>query len=180
MNNAAERLGIEGRTFTLPQLYQQIGQRLELDAQIPDDIPANVTVTMAAEDAVRVRLHDGRAEITLAIHELTQGRKSYRDFKARAFYDPQSHGLVASLSRNDTIQLEGERLNLRAQIMLRGVFSKLFSQNRPLMLIDQKTAADPRLAGLRVSQFLIDDGWLGLAIGPADRITKRPGPRGAN
>ena len=38
----------------------------------------------------------------------------------------------------------------------------------------QLFARDPRLAGLQITQFVIDDGWLGLAVGPRRTTAATP------
>jgi hypothetical protein len=78
--------------------------------------------------------------------------------------------------RDGTVQLWGERFGAQPQIALRGIFSRAFSQDRELNLIDAKTARDPRLAGLEVTQCVVTDGWLGVSIGPrrTPRTARRP------
>ena len=82
-------------------------------------------------------------------------------------YRPQVEGRTAELVRDGGIQLSGTRLNTGAQIALRGVFAKAFPKNTPLKLTPREFAEDPQLADLAVTQFTIDDGWIGLALGPA-------------
>jgi hypothetical protein len=64
------------------------------------------------------------------------------------------------------VQLQSTQSAGRIQIALRGIFVKIFSQNRNLMLFDERLSSDPRLDGLAISQFVITDGWLGIALGP--------------
>jgi hypothetical protein len=46
------------------------------------------------------------------------------------------------------------------------VFVSLFSDSRSFSLVSDKRSQDPRLAGLMITQIILDDGWLGLAVGP--------------
>jgi hypothetical protein len=47
---------------------------------------------------------------------------------------------------------------------LRAVFSKVFSRDDKLELLHSELANDPRLKDVRVTQFAIDHGWIGVAI----------------
>ena len=54
---------------------------------------------------------------------------------------------------------------------LRGIFSKVLSRQRKLNLLPATLADDPRLAGLEVTQLAVEEGWIGLAIGPIRTAT---------
>ena len=164
LNNAIDQIQLDGQTLTLPELYTHLGRRLEIDLPIPDDLPRDTTITFAAQDAVQIACKDGHIRITLAIAEIAQPRRQYRDFKVRAFYQPKVEQMSAELVRAKTIQLDGDDLGFGGQLVLRGVFSKIFSKNRTLPLIAPEVQQDPRLAGLEINQFLIEAGWIGLSI----------------
>jgi hypothetical protein len=166
LNNAADQLGLNGQSFTLPQLHGMLAEKLNLPGATPDDLPEDAQVTFAPQDAVLIRCDDGKIWVTLSIAELSQGRRSFRNFKATAAYHLLSHGLHTELERDGVVQLAGRRLGFGDQIALRGVISKMFSQNRRPQVIPAERAADPRLRGLRVSQLVVIDGWIGLAVAP--------------
>ncbi len=88
-------------------------------------------------------------------------------------YRPKLNLHSAELAREEVVQLTGEHLNTRSQIALRGIFSKAFSNKQPFQVLPEKVARDPRLAGFRFTQFVVEDGWLGLALG-RDRVAARP------
>jgi hypothetical protein len=48
---------------------------------------------------------------------------------------------------------------------LQTIFGKVFPEGGYLSL-GNRYADDPRLAGLMITQLVIDDGWIGLAVGP--------------
>lgn len=171
LNNAADHLGLNGQTFTLPELHRMIADKFGLSMAVPDDLPEDTEVTFADEDAVLIRCDDGKIWVTLSIAELSQGRRTFKNFKATAVYHLVSHGLHTELERDGVVQLAGKRLNLGEQIALRGVISKMFSQNRRPQVIPVERAADSRLNGLRVTQLVVADGWIGLAIAP-DRLVR--------
>jgi hypothetical protein len=103
--------------------------------------------------------------VTLAIAKVQRRRTVFRDFKVHAAYKPQLHGLRAELVRDGVLEIEGPRLRPGNHIALQGIFVKLFAPSRPISLIRSEHGADPRLAGLMVTQCILDDGWLGFALG---------------
>ncbi|MHB1037323.1 MAG: hypothetical protein ACYC35_22595 [Pirellulales bacterium] len=168
LNNVLEQLALDGQTFTLPELYRRLGEKLNRpEITAPDSVPEDVRVTFAAQDAVRVRCDEGRVEVTLSIAELVASSQRWYDFTVRVYYRLESSGLNLELARDETIQLIGKRISMRSQIALRGIFSKTFPKDRRLRLTPEPWTTDARLAGLEVIQLVIEDGWIGVAIGPA-------------
>ena len=110
--------------------------------------------------------------VTLSIAKLRKGRQLWKDFRVRAYYEPQIEGPQLRLVRSGVVQLLGRR---GAQIALRGIFGKVFSKKQPIELTPERLATDPKLADLAVTQLVIDDGWMGLALGPR-RTAQRAGP----
>ena len=72
------------------------------------------------------------------------------------------------------MQLSGSRLTTGSQIALRTVFSRAFSKKTPLVLTPERLATDPNLADVGITQFVIDDGWVAVALG-ARHTALRPG-----
>jgi hypothetical protein len=167
MNNALERLELDGRTFALPELWKHIADRLnqpqtwETD---PDD--DDVTIAFAKQDAVGVRCQDGRVMLSLSIAKLRKPPRSWRDFQVRILYRPEVHGRSAELVRDGRIHVSGKRLRRLSRATLVGVFAKIFREERPVILSPERLLSDPKLADLAVTQFVIVDGWIGVALGP--------------
>jgi len=171
INNLFEQLGLNGQTLTVAELRQRLGARFPgLAASDPDTENDDAEITFADRDALRVQCDDGLMVLNIAIAELDQPPHYYCDFQVRVHYRPEVRGLSVELAREGVIQLIGDRLNPRAQMALRGMFSKTFSKNRTWKLTPEAMLADSRLSGLAISQFAVQDGWMGVAIGP-----KRPG-----
>ena len=167
INNAAEKLNLDGQTFKLPELFKHLAGRLSKpELASPDDLPDDVQVTFAPQDAVHVRFAGGQVEVELAFAELKQNQRRWHDFTVRAFYRAASEGRDARLVRSSVIQLDGESLRGKAQIVLRSIFSKVLSRERQWSIIDPKYTTDPRLADLEIAQLVIEEGWIGLAYAP--------------
>jgi hypothetical protein len=165
INNVLQQLDLDGRTFTLPELHQQIYGKLNRNQALPDDLPEDVTVTFAERDAIRVRCIDDRMELTLCIDELDQGRRYWHDFEIRTNYRLEPRGSQVELVRDGTIELGGETYKGKPEVALRGIFSKILSREKTVRLVPNAIADHPRLKDLSASQAVIDDGWIAIALG---------------
>jgi hypothetical protein len=167
INNCIQRLELDGRTFTLLALSKHIAARLNR-AKLCDLSPdsEDIRITFAAKDAVMVHCRDGQVEVTVSIAELARSPERWKNFQVRAFYRPEVQARSAELKREGVVQLIG-RLNMTGQIALRGVFSRAFSKNAPWQLMPERILKEPKLKDASITQFVIDDGWIGISLGPA-------------
>jgi hypothetical protein len=167
--NLIEQLGFDGQTLTVVQLRERIAARLNRPEMLQNQGDHDdVTICFAKENAVQIRYQDGQVAITLQVawlHE-PQTDERWEDFQVQTFYRPRINGRHAEFAREGVIYLDGDGLSMRSQIALRGIFSKTFSKQRPVVLTPDTMLEDPRIAGLSVSQVVIDDGWLSIAFGP--------------
>jgi hypothetical protein len=167
LNNLLQKLELDGRSATLPELSRYIAGRLNRpQAWAIDPSQSDVSITFAAKNAVVVRLQDGQTVLTLSIARFSKGARAWHDFRVRVCYRPHIEGRSAELVRDGTIQLSGPRLNTGAQIALRGAFSKAFPKNSAWKLTPERFLNDPHLADVAVTQFVVEDGWIGVALGP--------------
>lgn len=167
INNVVEGLGLSNAKLTSGELRERIHDRLQLEpaAKLADEQEA--VFWFAQDDPVRVRFVDGRVQLTLAINEMVVAGRRHRAFKVHTFYRPEAGGLQPALVQDGTPQIEG-RMRTASRLHLHGVLGKVLGENRRLTLA---MAARPELAekldGLATSQFVIEDGWLGWAMGEA-------------
>jgi hypothetical protein len=175
LNNVIHRLELDGQTFSMPELGAHIAQRLHRPPKPVDPDTEDVKITFAKQDPIRVRCLSGRIEITLAVEKLAKESHKWKDFQVRAYYRPEVRGRSVELTREGVVQLMGGRLGTGAQIALRGVFSRVFSQTAPWTITPEQFVANPHLQGLAVTQFVVDDGWIGAAIGPQRATALHPG-----
>ena len=166
LNNFIDRLQLDGGTFTLLELRRRLAEKIrrpEIAAiQTERD---DVRVTFAARDAVQIRLKDGRIELSLSVVKLQKAPRVWRNFQVLVRYRAEVDGRRAQLVRDGIVQLIAP-MNYRSQIALRAIFSKTFPKGRPLSAVPEQWATDARMDGLAITQFAIDDGWVGLALGP--------------
>lgn len=167
MNNLANHLNLQGRRIELRELHKEVTAIFTANPPPPpDDLPEDVFVTFMDSDPVRVDCEDGRVRLTIRIKLLEHGRSKWQNFTVRGYYAPYSDQLEANLARDGVIELIGERLRVGDQIALRGIFSRVLSRNRTLSLMNKQIALAPELRDLQVTQLVIHDGWVGVALGP--------------
>jgi hypothetical protein len=175
LNNFCEQLAWEGKTFSLPQLREDVSQRLNRHWEVePGQEHDEVQITFARQNAVRMRCEDGRIELNLAIAQLKLHQTTWHDFVVRVFYKPNLSVPQGLVERDGPVQLIGDRLGPKAQLALRSIFSKTFSQSKHFNILpDNLAETRPGLANLSVAQFDVDDEWIGLAFGTQASPTRQ-------
>ncbi len=164
INNGIQRLLLNGRTFSLPELSQHVAERLNRPtAWAVNPEQADVKITFADKDAVVVRCQGGQVMVTLSIAQLRKGAERWKNFQVRALYKPEVNGRSAQLVREGVIQLPGQH---GPQLALRGIFSHVFAKNKPWELVPDQILTEPKLSEAAITQFVIDDGWIGISLGP--------------
>ena len=174
MNNLVEQLELDGRKMSLPELSQHVSDKLGLKRTLAcDPSHEDVCITFADRNAVSVHCQDGQVVLHLAVAEVSKAPRVWKDFQVRVFYRAQANGRSAELVRDGVIHLLG-RMSTGNQIAVRGIFAKAFPQNTPVRLTPQRLVDDEKLSDLTISQFVVEDGWIGVAMGPqTDRVAVR-------
>ncbi len=168
LNNALEGLGLEGRRLTLLELHQLLAEKLrQTELAPPADLPTRAVIEFAPHDAIHIAFSQDRFELVLNIRELAHGRDKIRNFQVHTFYRPKIDGLAVQLIRDETLQFSGYNLRTGPRVVLHSVMGKLFAKGQAIEVFRKEIEADSRLSGLMVTQLVIDDGWIALAIGPA-------------
>ena len=168
LNNAMMGLGLSGRRMTLAELFEFFAQRFgQPEALPPDDLPRGAAVEFAARDTFRVQCDGDRLELILNIAELAHRRDKIKNFQVHVHFRPVLSGLEVRLVRDGALQFSGRRLKTGPRVVLHSVIGKLLKKDQEIRLTNVKLLDDPRLAGLMVTQLVIEDGWIGLALGPA-------------
>jgi hypothetical protein len=169
LNNGIQRLQLDGRTFMMPELAKHIAAVFGRLPQKPAPENEDVKITFAAKDAVSVRCQDGKLAVTLSIVKLSNSSHAWKNFQVTAYYTPKIEGRSARLSRDGYISLSSRR----ADLALRGVFSHVFSKETTWELVPEVVLNQPKLKNAVITQFVIDDGWIGIALGPKPVTAQR-------
>ncbi len=168
VNNFLAQFRLEGRTFALPDLEAKLRERLRLpqpDEEEGENARADAAITFASHNAARVEFREGRLTVVLSVAELSASPNRWENFEVRAHYRPEVADDQIQFVRDGVVQLIGP-MDMRSQIALRGVFSKTFSKSRPWRISAGFLKEHPSLADLTISQLELENGWLGVAIGP--------------
>jgi hypothetical protein len=177
LNNVVASLDLGGREVGLRDLFREVAAKLDRkDFQVPEDVPDDVTIQLAAQDPVRFECEDDRIHLTLRITKLAgPDGHCWTNFEVRGIYVPDVQGVRVGLQRDSYIRLKGNRrrLPMRDQVALRGIFARVLAQHPDVDLLAHVLANDKRLNDLRVSQFVIRDGWIGIAIGAGHAVKMR-------
>ncbi len=167
LNNAFAGLDLEGRRMMLPELHKFLAEKFgQEEAPLPADFPHRARIEFAKHDAIHVSFVEDRLELVLNIRELGRGRDKIQNFQVHAYYRPHLDGLSVMLVRDETLQFSGRHLKTGSRVVLHSVMGKVFSKGRELRVVRKTLESDPRFGGLMVTQLVIDDGWLALALGP--------------
>jgi hypothetical protein len=170
INNLIHNLRLDDRHTDLISLAKEVQEIFHADRLIStDDLPEDVHLHFAKHDAVRVDFQEGRIALTLKLRELSSGSRHWHNFVVRGYYLPTSAQIDAHLARDGYIELIGKRLNFRDQIALRGIFCKVLDKNQTISLVDDQLVKNPKMSDLMITQCSVENGWIGLAIGPKRR-----------
>jgi hypothetical protein len=181
VNNMVQKLEFDGQSMTLEQLLQQVADKLGLGPFDMQEVQnKDISIRFTSREPVRVNFDKNRILVTINIAEMRSKRRVWRDFSVRVFYRADVDDLKVEMVSDGTIELIGERLGIRDQLALRGIFTKVLLRNHRFQALENAIRQQPRLNTLTVTQFVVRDGWLGLALGdPSDReplMTRRPSP----
>lgn len=178
INNTLEKLDLDGRSFALPELFAWMSERLRRPGLAQqEDLPDDVRLTFASKDAVRVRCEEGRVVVMFAFAKLTHRGKSWHNFTVETYYLPEARELEPRLVRGPALRFDGRSVKGKSVPLLRAIFSKVLSPNRDLSLLADSITSDPRLKNLQITQFVVEDGWIGLAYSPQrvpHNVVRRP------
>ncbi|MGQ9505253.1 MAG: hypothetical protein ACUVQR_10115 [Thermogutta sp.] len=166
VNNFLRQLNLDGKTFTIAELETKLREKLHLpELDHSEDNPhAKAKITFAPEEAIRIEFRDGRLTVLLSVAQLISAPNRWENFQVRAVYRPEiSHDHIQFV-RDGVIQLVGP-MDMRAQIALRGVFSKTFSRERPWQVSPGFLEKNPSLSDLTVTELTLEHGWLGFSVG---------------
>jgi hypothetical protein len=168
LTNAAVSLQLDGAQFTAPQLRQMLRDKFPRFALArPTETRTDTIFEFAYRDAVQFRIADGRLELLLGLTGFEHEGRRTRDFIVHAFYVPVVKGLEVDLVRDGPLGIEG-RLGATDRARLHNVFNTVLGEDRRLSVVQLENPHDPRLAGLMITQMVLEDGWLGMAVGPAN------------
>jgi hypothetical protein len=166
LTNAAASLSLDGKRLTAVELQELVRAKLARTNQPPATVVEGETVfDFAPEDAVQFRVANEKLELILSLREVEYDGDAVRNFRVHAFYVPAINGLEAEFVRDGALGIEG-RVGSGDRARVHNIFNKVLSEDRKLPIVRLNDPQDVRLAGLMITQLVLEDGWIGLALGP--------------
>ena len=175
LTNLAVTLGLEGKRYTAPQLRNMLREKFpQLAAKSAVEAHHDTVFQFAAEDAVQVHIGDGKLEVKISFASVELQHDVMPNVLVHAYYTPKIDGLNAELVREGTLGIEG-RFDSGDRARLHNVFNRVLPPERQLPIMRVDNPNDKRFQGLMISQLVLEDGWLGFAVGPATdaRVAER-------
>ena len=174
LNNTLARLLPGDERVRLDQLAARLAETFGRDS-MGVEWPSDVTVRFAKTRPVTVEIDDDRMWLTLRIAELTrQDGGTLTRFIVRAPYRPVADGGGAAMVRDGHLRISGPGMSMRQRLPIRGVFNVVLSEDHRLPLVPPALTDRDGFAGLAVSQLVLRDGWIGLAIAPNEDAVIAP------
>ncbi len=174
LNNVVASLRLGGREVGLRELFTEVASKLQRkDFQVPEDVPDRVTIRFTDQDPIRFEFRDQCIYLTIRIAKLSSGDgRTWRNFEVCGMYVPDVQGIRVGLRRDSYIRLKGSRRRLSTldTAALRTIFTKVLAKHPEVDLLANVLVRDQRLHDLRISQFVICDGWIGIAVGAGDPV----------
>jgi hypothetical protein len=166
LTNAGASLGLDAMRCTAPELQAQLRARFpRLALENPPDARRDTVFEFAYRDAVQIRINDGRVQLMLGLSSVELQGRRMENIVVHAFYVPVVEGLDAELVREGPLGIEG-RIGSTDRARLHNVFNTVLSEDRRLPILQLEKFGDSQLNGLAITQLVLEDGWIGVAIGP--------------
>ncbi|MDA1177193.1 MAG: hypothetical protein O2931_00190 [Planctomycetota bacterium] len=170
-NNLFSQLQLAGWQGELPDFLDHIAERLGTEktghkrrAELKEEFPEGIFLALDATCPVRVVCHDEQLELRIHFAKLHVSDHEWRDFVVRGFYRPNLEQNNADLVRDGVIRLSGRKLGIGDHVALRAIFTKVLSKDDRWPVFSQawlRRETDPQV---RVNQFVVQDGWLGISV----------------
>lgn len=169
INNLINRLELNGNEFTLISFREHLAQTLgvqptsEDDSDEGDGIEANIK--FAPYDPIRLSFEEDRILVEFNLKHLQIGKgKKWTNITASAKYRYEINGLKVTLEQDgEGVVLEGRNFNIRDQIAVRSIFTKIFRNDFTFSVLPQGIV-DKVATPMHITQFDIIDGWIGISI----------------
>jgi hypothetical protein len=168
LTNAAMGLGLDGMRYTATELQAHLRAKFpRMAKQNPPEARRDTVFEFANRDAVHFRIDDGRLELMLGLSSVELQGRRMENIIVHAYYVPAVEVLDAELVRDGPLGIEG-RISSTDRARLHNVFNTVLSEERRLPLVPLEKFSDSRLNGLAITQLVLEDGWIGVAVGPND------------
>ena len=175
LTNLAITLGLDGKRFTAPELRDMLREKFpQLSSKNPTEVRQETVFQFAAEDAVQVHVNQGKVDLTISFASIELDGDVTSNVVVHAYYVPKISGLSAELVRDGTLGIQGH-FSSGERARLHNIFNRVLPADRHLPIVTVDNPKDKRFEGLMITQLVLEDGWMGIAIGPetSERVAER-------
>lgn len=166
INTFLSRLELEGKIMNVAELLNHLGNRLQTPffQNLNLDESNDLYFEMARMDPVTVRFFEDRIFLRLALAAIEWEGRIFDGIKVTVSFRPFEDGSGRpALIRDGMVRIDGP-MNIRAQILLRSIFSKVFPTNEITSLVPPFFQKDERFTGLSTGLCRISRGWFCISI----------------
>jgi hypothetical protein len=173
LNNMAVTLGLDGQRLTGEELQAKLRERVpRLADRAPIEVRRDTAFQFAERDALQFRVEEGKLKMQVLFDAIELDGEEMPSITVHVTYAPAASGLNADLHRDGALGIEG-RVSAGERARLHNIFQTVFPPDQPMRLITLDN--EDRLEGLMITQLVMEDGWIGVAIGPQSpqRVAER-------
>ncbi len=175
LTNSAVTLGLDGQRLTGAELQQKMREQFpKVVLKDAADVHRDTVFQFAPKNAVQIHIKDGRFELAVAFDNVQLDGDDMPNVIVHAYYTPSVDGLNAELARDGALGVEGQ-ISGTERARLHNIFQQVLPPERKLTLIHLGDQPELHLDGLMITQLVLEDGWVGIAIGPesTNRVAER-------
>ena len=175
VTNMAVTLGLDGQRLTGAELQQKMREQFpKLGLKESADVRRDTVFEFAPTNAIQIHIKDGRFELAIQFENVQLDGEDMANVTVHAYYTPTVDGLNAELARDGALGIEG-RFSGSERARLHNIFESVLPPDRKLTIARLGNQPDLHLDGLMITQLVLEDGWIGLAIGPegTNRVAER-------
>ncbi|MDO5580743.1 MAG: hypothetical protein Q4G69_06380 [Planctomycetia bacterium] len=166
INTFLSRLELQGKIMNVEELLTHLGNRLQTPffKNLKLEENANLYFEMARMDPITVRFYEDRILLRLALSAIEWEGRIFEGIKVTVSFRPFEDGSGRpALIRDGMVRIDGP-MNIRAQILLRSIFSKVFPTNEITSLVPPFFERDKRFTGLSTGLCRISRRWFCISI----------------
>ena len=181
VNNAIERVGLNGNTFTIDELSKHLSEVIGMPGTVnqstmgtfeaevdPESSDQVAEIGFAPLSPIGIEFVDNRFRITLNLKSLKVGEKGkkWKNLTLVAAYKPIASGMQFVLEQDDQeTRIKGKkRIKFGDKAAISTVMKVLFKKQYVANALPPQVMSRIGGENLTISQLVISDGWLGLSF----------------
>ncbi len=196
MNNILDRLRLAGRELSLADLWKETTPTIAEAGQVAQgsagaqgdavegadasptaanqasDDALNIRLKFAPYDPLQVQCLDGHIRATLRLDALHVGAFAFEDLVVHVDFKPVRRDRNVYLVKTGPVVVAGPHINIAQQAMLQSAISGFLSRRGGMPVVPPALLQQPRMNDIAVMQCELADGWIAVALGPAENVMR--------